>query len=306
MPTVLIVDDSAVDRRLVGGLLEKEEDLQLCYAANGAEAFALIEKEVPDIVVTDLIMPEMDGLQLVRSVNKRYPLVPVILMTCRGNEEIAVRALQSGAASYTPKSALANSLVETLRSVLDVSNRKQSHARLVGCMTESVSTFQLENDYTLIPPLVGLLQNDAARIGLCDDADRVRVGVALDEALVNALYHGNLELSSELRDSDQRRYAQLVQERRRSPPYCYRRIHVQARLSPREASFIIRDEGPGFDPSILPDPTDPANLEDLGGRGVLLMRTFMDEVLFNETGNQVTMVKRHRSSASPANKNGNC
>ena len=61
-------------------------------------------------------------------------------------------------------------------------------------------------------------------------------------------------------------------------------------MSPTSGTFFVRDEGPGFDPNKLPDPTDPANLEKVSGRGLLLMKTFMDEVTFNATGNQVTMV----------------
>ncbi len=61
---------------------------------------------------------------------------------------------------------------------------------------------------------------------------------------------------------------------------------------------MIRDQGRGFDPNSLPDPTDPANLEKAAGRGVLLMRSFMDEVSYNDRGNSVTLVKR-RSDHSP-------
>lgn len=55
---------------------------------------------------------------------------------------------------------------------------------------------------------------------------------------------------------------------------------------------VIRDEGDGFDASVIPDPTDPANLERSYGRGQLLMQTFMDEVKYNDAGNQVTCIKR--------------
>ncbi len=57
---------------------------------------------------------------------------------------------------------------------------------------------------------------------------------------------------------------------------------------------IIRDEGKGFDPNSLPDPTDPVNLDKVSGRGLLLMRTFVDGVRFNECGNEVTLIKRRR------------
>ena len=79
--------------------------------------------------------------------------------------------------------------------------------------------------------------------------------------------------------------------RRAAGPDQDRRVHVYAKESRRQAVYVIRDEGPGFDPSALPDPTDPSNLEKASGRGLLLIRTFMDEVHHNEDGNQITMVK---------------
>ncbi len=86
--------------------------------------------------------------------------------------------------------------------------------------------------------------------------------------------------------------------RRRRPPYRERRLYVHARLSRSEAVYVIRDEGPGFDPATVPDPTDPANLEKASGRGLLLIRAYMDEVIHNRTGNQVTLIKRREVSAS--------
>ena len=63
-------------------------------------------------------------------------------------------------------------------------------------------------------------------------------------------------------------------------------------MSSGAASFIIRDEGPGFDPSKLPDPTDARNLGKPSGRGLLLIRTFMDEVGYNPSGNEIRLIKR--------------
>ena len=71
-----------------------------------------------------------------------------------------------------------------------------------------------------------------------------------------------------------------------------RRIRVTAHITPEEMEISIRDEGSGFDPSKLPDPTDPENLDRPCGRGVMLMRAFMDDVRYNETGNEVTLVRK--------------
>ena len=83
-----------------------------------------------------------------------------------------------------------------------------------------------------------------------------------------------------------------IDQRRVQAPYRDRRIHVHVAITPRDARFVIRDEGPGFKPGDVPDPTDPENLERESGRGLLLMRSFMDEVSYNEQGNEVTLVKK--------------
>ncbi len=293
MATILVVDDSAVDRQVVGGLLQQVDDMRIQYAEHGVEAMACIEKQTPDLVVTDLTMPEMDGLELVATIRKTSPLIPVILMTSRGSEEIAVAALQAGAASYVPKHVLARKLVATVRNVLAVSGQQRYHSRLMGCMARSEYTFDLDNDSTLFATLVAYLLEELSRMDLCDETGRTRVGVALEEALANALYHGNLEVGSELRGEDDQAYFELIERRRRESPYQQRRIHVEVALARDMASFTIRDEGAGFDPSALPDPTDPDNLEKASGRGVLLMRTFMDEVTYNDIGNSVALIK-HR------------
>jgi anti-sigma regulatory factor (Ser/Thr protein kinase) len=137
-------------------------------------------------------------------------------------------------------------------------------------------------------------------MGLCGEAGVIRVCIALEEALRNAMFHGNLELTSEQREGDATEYQRLIDERTRSAPYDRRQLEVTVEITPASGRFVIRDQGPGFDPSQLPDPTDPENLERVSGRGLLLMRTFMDEVTFNRSGNQVTMVKRCAASKESA------
>ena len=295
MPTILIVDDSPIDRLRAGGLLEQMDDFNIEYAVDGSDALLKMELHVPDMVITDLDMPELNGLELVAVMRKAYPIVPVVLMTARGSEDIAVQALRAGAASYVPKRLLSSQLAETVQQVLMVSREDRGRIRLMRRMAEQHVRFDIENDQELINSLVLYLQHGAACMGVCDDGDRVRTGVALQEALTNASLHGNLEVSSSLREVDHQAYYDLARERTTLPPYSQRMIHVSARYTLDEVEFCIRDEGPGFDRSSLPDPTDPANLERPCGRGLLLMQTFMDQVIYNAAGNEVTMIKRRKS-----------
>jgi anti-sigma regulatory factor (Ser/Thr protein kinase) len=165
-------------------------------------------------------------------------------------------------------------------------------------MRETEFHFALPSDANLIPALISYVQSLVCSMGLCDDSSVIRVCIALEEALRNAMFHGNLELTSDQREGDSTVYQELIDDRRAREPFATRRLFVTVRVSPTSGTFIVRDEGPGFDPRKLPDPTDPANLEKVSGRGLLLMKTFMDEVSFNDTGNQVTMTKRGSDAAA--------
>src|SRR5438477_1987035 len=152
--TALIVDDSPMDRLLAGSLLQNLGGWTVLTATNGVEALELLKTETPDIVLTDLQMPEMDGLQLVQAVRSTYPLIPVILMTGHGSEDIAIKALKGGAASYVPKKSLARDLGETVEQVLNASRANRDQRRLIQFQTHFEASFVLDNDPTLIPPLV--------------------------------------------------------------------------------------------------------------------------------------------------------
>ena len=290
--TVLVVDDAAIDRRLAAGLLEKQGGYQIVMATNGQDAMHAMSQQPIDLVLTDMQMDEMDGLQLVEAVRANYPLTPVILMTALGSEEIAVKALEKGAASYVAKRRLQQDLIEIVQQVLDSSDENRLQSRLMHRLSRNEFSFVLNNDLSLVHSLVKYLQHTLRCVRLVDEVDRLRVGIAVEEALLNALYHGNLEVSSDLKEAAPNLFEETAQQRSQEEPYRSRRIFIDALISRENARITIRDEGPGFDPAKLPDPCDLENLEKPSGRGILLMRSFMDEIVFNDKGNEVTLVKR--------------
>lgn len=288
---VLVVDDHEVDRRLAGHIIGRVDGVEPSYASDGVEALRSIEREVPVAVLTDLQMPGLDGLGLVEVLRDRFPQVPVILMTAYGSEEIAIRALRAGAAYYVPKRELAHDLPEALRRVMAVADSQMRRRRLLGCMQARAAALSLGNEPELHNPLIDLLLEDLEAMGIVDANDRLRVGVALNEAIANAVYHGNLEVSSELRQDDERVFFALADERRVVEPYRTRRVSISSRVGRRAARYIIRDEGPGFNTAQAERPIDPEDLMRIGGRGLLLIRTFMDVVTHNSAGNEITMIK---------------
>jgi CheY-like chemotaxis protein len=294
--TVLVVDDSAFDRLIIGRLLESLHDLRVVYACDGREGLAAIPRESPAVILTDLIMPNLEGLALVQQVRAEHPHISVILVTAFGSEEVAMQALRAGAANYIPKKHLARDLVPTIRQVLAIAAMTRERRRILRCMVRRESAFVLESDPELIMPFLKLLQEEVEGMGICDPTGQLQVGVALQEALCNALFHGNLEVSSELRQENEDQYDALAAERRGQEPYRSRRIRVQVQLDREAARIVIGDDGPGFDTTIFDRPVEPDDLNRIGGRGLLLIRTFMDQVSFNKIGNQIAMVKYRPAS----------
>ena len=112
------------------------------------------------------------------------------------------------------------------------------------------------------------------------------------EAVSNAMVHGNLEIGSQLRREDRDAHDDLVRERCGKEPWASRRVTLEARESVEEVEYTVTDEGRGFDPASLPDPTSEEAVLEIAGRGVYLIRTFMDTVTYNRKGNRLVMGKR--------------
>jgi hypothetical protein len=219
-------------------------------------------------------------------------------MTAHGSEESAVTALREGALSYVPKKDMRTNLCDAMGVVLDAVAARRYRHRARTLLKKSESTFVLGYEPETVDAVVSHLHSNLARFEFCDEIGLFQVSAALNEALHNAVEHGNLEIDSSLREKSSAEYFNLRRERMQVSPYRERRVRVIETLISTEATYVISDDGSGFDTSSVPDPTDPGNLIKPSGRGLMLMRTFMDEVLFNETGNQVTMVKRRDSGTS--------
>lgn len=292
MSSVLVVDDSAVDRRIVRGLLERAGDFAVTEAVDGEDALVKLAERAPDVVITDLIMPRRDGFGLVAAIKDDYPSVPVVLITGRGSEDVAARALQHGAASYVPKAALADDLVPTVARVLSASREDRTHARLMHYVNHSRLDFSLRNDLALIHSAVNLLQLMLRCLPLHDEIERLRVGIAVEEALKNAYLHGNLEIGGGEPRPRRDEYLALAQSRVYEAPFRDRRIQLSCDISREQATFRIRDEGPGFDPQPWLHAGALSDQNESAVRGISLMRTIMDEVRYNPDGNEVTLVKR--------------
>jgi NarL family two-component system response regulator LiaR len=113
---VILVDDHAVVRRGLNTFFLTSDDLQLVgEAASGEEAVRLCESLQPDVILMDLVMPGMDGVQATRAIRERWPQIRVIALTSFETDELVQGALQAGAMSYLLKNVSALELAEAIR-----------------------------------------------------------------------------------------------------------------------------------------------------------------------------------------------
>ena len=291
---VVLVDQPAVFTTIETTATPRE-DVELVHVSSEAEALDVLDER--SVLMTDISSENgIDFLNAIRSEEGPRSTIPIVILTSVENERLAVQALRDIATTYVPVRFLESEVAATIDSVVSLASENQGHSRVMECVTRWHNEFILRNDRTLIRPLVRHLQESTQHMGLlCQPGEKSRLGIALEEALLNSLYHGNLEVSSELREEDESEFYGLVERRCRELPFCERQITVSVELCRAQAVYRIEDEGPGFDVACVPDPTAPNNIEKVCGRGMLLMRTFMDEVCYNEVGNEVTLVKRRQA-----------
>lgn len=302
MAKVLLVEDSPTQAVEIKMLLE-EGSHDVIHVGNGRQAIDVLQEKPVELVVTDLEMPEMNGLELVQAMRIDFEHVPAVLVTARGSEELASKALQIGAAGYVPKNHLQTLLNDTITDVLGVVRTDASFAKLIQTLRKNVFEFELPNDSQLISPLVGLLMQVISGMELLSGTGLTRLGVAIEHAVVNAMYRGNLDLGPSVTPAHRAivyddATTNLIENRKSSEPYKDRRVFVQATAGTDEIRVTVRDEGKGFNTSEIPGPGDPKVLDTESGQGLVLMTSFTDELIFNDEGNEVTLVKRCKATAS--------
>ncbi|MFH1651853.1 MAG: response regulator transcription factor [Chloroflexota bacterium] len=117
---VMIVDDHAIMRDGIKALLGLHDDIDVVgEASDGKEAVEKAQTLAPDVVIMDLAMQGMDGMEATRRIVKRNPKVKVLVLTQHTNREYVLSAIKSGAAGYVPKRALGSDLISALRAVND-------------------------------------------------------------------------------------------------------------------------------------------------------------------------------------------
>jgi len=289
---VLLIDDQPDMHKLIGHHLDRQlaGPVELTVARNEREAVEAVSSSAGfDVVLLDLMLPEFTGLELMGKLLAIRPGLSVVVVSGRGSEQTVVEALERGAMSYVDKGVLARALAPTVRKVVGAGREDAMRRRVHSGLTSVRYSYELENDPALISPLLDEVRDVFVRFSI-GGANPAQLLIGVEEAIANAMYHGNLEIGSELKHHDFKAFFAQAQQARTDPRLADRKVHLTLEVRDGNAWVTVSDDGDGFDLDAVPDPTLPENIAKAHGRGLLLMRAFFDEVVYNDRGNAVTLV----------------
>lgn len=292
---ILIVDD---EQSILDAMAEAIRILEFSVitAKNGDEGWQKFEEEKPDVVVTDVRMPNRDGLTLTTQIKASRPSCPVIVVTGFGSEQAAVSALKAGASDYLVKPFQLSELRNAVDRACSLIRSQKADEYVVSVLDHITSTLILENFPERLGGIVNLVLKT---LTVClTDKQALSLRVALQELLINAIEHGNLNVSPEekanaLMDDT---YDQLLEARRGMPEYGQRRVRLTFShdVVLGKVEFGIVDEGEGFDwARILEQDARQLPKSAGSGRGIFLVRTLVPNVRYHGKGNEVTLSMTH-------------
>jgi len=271
---VLIVDDDQAVHKLLNTIL-KSDHCVIESAFTGDEALASVSENTYDLVLTDIYMPGMDGLSLLKHIRAAEPQTSVIIMTAQTTPANVLESFSNQAFAYISKPFSRTAILDLVANALSTT-LEEDDIKILSATADWVS-LQLRCKLKLAERLTSFFREFARDLG---PDEQERIATAFRELLMNAIEHGG--------KSDPRQKVDLTYIR-----------------TARTLIYVIRDPGEGFSFDELAHAA-VSNAEDEpfrhvqvrdekgirpGGFGILMTRNFADELLYNAKGNEVMFIK---------------
>lgn len=250
-----------------------------------------------EIIITDLDLPGISCQTFLDQIREHRPNQAIMIVSSANKAEEAIRALRSGAVDFLQKPIDQRFLQETIVRIVNCLRENEAHSKLLKCLSKYQSSYtftaKILANNNFIPPIL----NELYLAGIIDLNLKLKITLALQEAMANSLEHGNLELASDLKDEfdDQGEdlFTKTRRERLEDPHYGDRLIIIEPSYDQGYLSFTIKDQGRGFDApnSHEIDFSDEVSLL-FYGRGLRIIFGSMDKVLYEDGGTKVTISKK--------------
>ena len=271
---ILIVDDDPDVHLLLGAALAgPERQIESTY--DGAAGLARVQTEKWDLVMTDVNMPEMDGMALIERIRKIRPETPVVVMTVANTPENIIQAIREQAFSYFSKPFKLNAVAEIVAHALE-SVPAEDDIQVLSANPQWL-TLRLRCKLETADRIVQFFRELGKHLPA---AEQENVAAAFREILLNAIEHGG--------GSDPDKKVVIT--------------HIRAEHA---VFYYVRDPGPGFSIHDLPhaaisnpveSPYEHVEVREQlglrpGGFGIMMSQKMVDELIYNQAGNEVLLIK---------------
>ena len=296
---ILLIDDDAAVLDMVQAALSRY-GMEVHAYPDAAQALELLQNpSAPefDLVITDINMDGLDGFDVIHRVKALQPRLPVVLMTGQASVDYAIRAMRMGAANLFMKPVAIRDMVQSVFHLVELHRDiRMADDGLRGLVNER-RHFLFRSDEVDVPSLVRHLTDRLVPMGFASSSNVDVIAMAFHEAVVDSLEHGNLELDSTLKGDlfvKEDSYSKLREIRMADPAFAGRLIEVRLAMDTERFELEISDEGKGFDASRMSPMSRDSDMAPQCGRGLPLIMLVMDEVHFNDKGNQIRLVLRKK------------
>jgi CheY-like chemotaxis protein len=272
--TLLVVDDDPSIHDLISAMLAGQ-GWDIDMASDGEDALARLAMRAYDLVLTDLLMPGMDGLTLLGEMRVRYPYTRMVVMTLKNTPANILGSLRQDATAYIAKPFDRDNLIATLMSAQSTSVHRDD-IKVLSDHPNWIS-LQIPCKMTVAERLTQFMRELPGDLAA---DEREHIGIAFRELLMNAIEHGG----------------------RLDPEKTVDLSYIRTK---RSIVYYIRDPGEGFSmhnlahAAVANDPDQPFKHVELreeagtrpGGFGLLLTKSFADELIYSAKGNEVLLIK---------------
>jgi len=260
---ILVVDD---EKDVRDTLCEMIESLGygVVVAETGTKALDRVRTERIDLIVTDLSMPEMSGLDLIVEAKRVSPNIPIAVISAYGNVENTTYALTRGAFSFIAKPFKMSQIKDMIRKGKQLRELSLgTYALMDWVHSETDMTFPSQED--LFPSAILFVLKECQWRGIEDDARLENIAICMEELLSNALIHGNRKNKD-------------------------KQITMRMSFDAERFVLAVKDEGDGFDATTYLEKIRNNQTAIPEKRGLFIADLLVDELRFNEKCNEVTAV----------------
>ncbi|EKO15718.1 ATP-binding response regulator [Leptospira kirschneri] len=297
---ILFLDDEEMIRDLFREIFGIIHDLTLIGSAE--EALEVCKDKSFDLIITDVRLPKMSGIDFISRLRDKEINTPFIVITGNQDIEISIRALRLGAVDFFIKPFRMDAIRHSLQKfenlfIFSQELISKNHFQL----THSKQNFAIKPSLKNLNQYVNLVMRSISLIPGIHTDDILSIKLALYELLGNAIEHGFAGISYEhkasLLSSDVD-YVDHVDQICSNINEC---VLLEIGFEDQKVYVSLKDRGAGFDPSKVPDPVTDPNASYLSGRGIFLARMNVDELLYNDIGNEVSFSKTLKRANSKVN-----